>query len=455
MSRRISRRRFLGQSAALATGVWLGASSTGRADKSPNEKLNVAFIAAGGRAKANIGAINGLEQNIVAFADVDDARAAETYKKFPDTPRFRDYRKMLEKVKGIDAVVVSTPDHTHGPASLMAMNLGKHVYCEKPLTHSVYEARLMRETAAKHKLATQMGNNGTGVDGFRKGVEMIRAGVIGNVHTVHVWTDRPGKYWKQGLDTPTGTPTPPETLDWDLWLGTAAVRPYQKVYVPHDWRGWFDFGCGSLGDMACHTANLPYMGLKLTLPTTISAETSEPKKDCFPAWSVITYEFPARGELPPVKLIWYDGGKTPHSEIMAGLKADMDAEAAARGSKTPIKLQAGCLLVGDKGMLFSPDDYGARQFLLPKAKFADYQAPDPTLPRGAGHYREWVEACKGGPKTLSNFDYASHLTEAMIVGNLAVRTGKKITWDAAAMKAVGCPEADVFVKPEFRKGWDL
>jgi predicted dehydrogenase len=340
----------------------------------------------------------------------------------------------------------------------MAMRMGKHVYCEKPLTHSIYEARLMRETAEKHKVATQMGNNGTGATGFRKGVEMIRAGVIGAVHTVHVWTDRPGKYWRQGLDTPTGTPPPPATLDWDLWLGTAAVRPYQKVYVPHDWRGWYDFGCGSLGDMGCHTANLPYMGLQLTQPTSVVAETSERKPDCFPAQAVITYEFPARGELPPVKLIWYDGGKLPPAELMAKLphppvKPGKQSSKSAVSASNPIP--AGCLLVGSKGMLFSPDDYGASQFLLPKEDFADYKAPEPTLPRGAGHYQEWVNACKGGPKALSNFDYASRLTEAVLVGAVAIRTGKKITWDTEAMKAVGCPEAELFVKPDFRKGWGL
>jgi predicted dehydrogenase len=444
MSRLSNRRRFLGHSAALATGFWLGATSPGRARHSANDKLNVAFIAAGGRAAANIAAISALGENVVAFCDVDDARAARTYEAHPKTPRFRDFRKMLEATKGIDAVVVSTPDHTHAPASLAALKLGKHVYCEKPLTHSVYEARLLRETAAKGKLATQMGNNGTGYAGFRQGVEVIQSGAVGPVHTVHVWTDRPGKYWKQGLETPTERLTPPATLDWDLWLGPAAVRPYQKVYVPHDWRGWFDFGCGSLGDMGCHTANLPFLGLKLGAPSSVAAQTSEPKPDCFPAWSVVTYEFPARGELPPVKLIWYDGGKLPPEDILPGAKLP----------------KSGCLLIGAKGMLFSPDDYGATYQLLPKADFAEHRAPAPSLPRGSGearlwHYREWVEACKGGPPTLSNFEYAARLTEAVLLGNVAVRTGKKITWDAAAMKAVGCPEAAAFVKPEFRKGWEM
>jgi predicted dehydrogenase len=460
MSRRPTRRSFLGHSAALATGYWLGTASTTRATRSANEKLNVAFIAAGGRATANLKAINALGENIVALSDVDDARAAKNYDLYPRAAHFRDFRKMLES-KGIDAVVVSTPDHMHAPASIAAMRLGKHVYCEKPLTHSVYEARLMRETAEKGKLATQMGNLGTGVSGFRRGVEIIRSGAIGPVHTVHVWTDRPGKYWRQGLDTPTAMETPPATLDWDLWLGPAAERPYHKVYVPHDWRGWFDFGCGSLGDMGCHTANLPYMGLKLGTPISVSAETSEPKPDCFPAWSIITYEFPARGDLPPVKLIWYDGGKKPPEDIMSDDKTAKSSDGSSAGGKSGDKLfKSGCLLIGTKGMLFSPDDYGASQRLLPEEKFAEYQPPAPSIPRGTGspllwHYREWVEACKGGPKTLSNFDYASWLTEAVLLGNVAVRTGKKINWDVAAMRAVGCPEADRYIKPEFRKGWEL
>lgn len=450
MSRKLNRRRFLGTSAALTTGFWLGTSATGRAAKSANEKLNVAFIAAGGRARSNIGSIKGLGENIVAFSDVDDSRAAQVYNANPNTPHFKDFRKMLDTVKGIDAVVVSTPDHMHAPASITAMRMGKHVYCEKPLTHSVYEARLMRETAEKGKLATQMGNNGTGVAGFRKGVEIIRSGVLGPVHTVHVWTDRPGRYWKQGLDTPTQVETPPATLDWDLWLGPVAMRPYHKVYVPHDWRGWFDFGCGSLGDMGCHTANLPYMGLKLTTPTVVVAETAEPKRDCFPAWSIITYEFPARDELPPVKLIWYDGGKQPD---FAKLPDGVGDKLIDKRTNKPFV--AGCLLIGEKGALFSPDDYGATQKLLPEDKFADFKPPAPTLPRGPGHYKEWVEACKGGPKAMSNFDYSARLTEAVLIGNVAVRTGKKINYDVVAMKAVGCPEADVLLKPEFRSGWEL
>lgn len=444
MNQRTSRRRFLGQSAAITTGFWLGAQSTSRASDSPNEKLNIAFIAAGGRARSNIQSLAALKQNIVAFSDVDDARAAETYKKYPNVPKFRDFRKMLDAVKGVDAVVVSTPDHMHTAASMAAMKMGKHVYCEKPLTHSVYEAKLMRETAAQGKLATQMGNLGTGASGFRTGVEVIRSGVLGPVHTVHVWTDRPGKYWKQGLDTPKAQETPPATLDWDLWLGPVTNTPYHKVYCPHDWRGWFEFGCGSLGDMGCHTANLPFMGLELGTPTNISAETSEPKPDCFPAWAIVTYEFPARGTNPPVKFIWYDGGKTPTADLMPDGKI----------------VKSGCLIVGEKGTMFSPDDYGTSHRLYPQEKFADFKPPAPTLPREEGspylaHYQEWIRACKTGSKTLTNFDYATRLTELCLLGNLAVRTGKKITWDASAMKAVGCPEADAYVHPHFREGWGI
>jgi predicted dehydrogenase len=367
---------------------------------------------------------------------------------------------MLEKEKGIDAVVVSTPDHTHGPASVTAMQHGKHVYCEKPLAHSLYEVRLMRETAEKGKFATQMGNTGTSAAGFRQGVEVIRSDAIGAVHTVHVWTDRPGKSWRQGLDTPTDRPTPPATLDWDLWLGTAHGRPYHPVYLPHSWRGWFDFGCGALGDMGCHTANLPFMGLNLGSPSSVVAETSEPKPDCFPAWAIVTYEFPAGDGRGPVKLIWYEGGKLPPDEVLASAKLIGKGEAPAGGKPAPTRPKSGCLLIGSKGMLYSPGDYGTSYRLLPEENFADFQPPTPTLPRGTSaaplwHYREWAEACKGGPKAMANFDYAARLTEAILLGTLAIRAGKKITWDATAMKAVGCPESEVFVRPQFRKGFGL
>jgi predicted dehydrogenase len=422
----------------------VGGSTAGRAGRSPNEKLNIAFVGAGGRARDNLKAIRALGENVVAFCDVDDDRAAKTYEASPTTPRFRDFRKMLEAVKGLDAVVVSTPDHTHAAVSVAALRLGKHVYCEKPLAHSVYETRLMRDLAAKSKLATQMGNLATGISGFRQGVEVLRSGVLGPVHTVHVWTNRPGTSWRQGIDTPADRPPVPPGLDWDLWLGPAAVRPYNKVYVPHSWRGWYDFGCGSLGDMGCHTANLPYMGLNLGAPSSVAAVTSDRKPDCFPAWSVVTYEFPARGEQPPVKLVWYDGGKKPPEDLLPG--------------GLP---KSGCLVVGAKGMLFSKDDYGVTHRLLPEEKFAGFEPPPPSLPRGSGslllwHYKEWIDACKGDPTPpLSNFDYASRLTEAVLLGNVAVRTGKKITWDAQAMKAVGCPEADAVIRPNFRKGWEL
>ncbi len=457
MSRQPTRRRFLARCATLTTGVWLGGGLAGRADRSPNEKLDVAFIAAGGRAAANIAAIKALGQNVVAFCDVDDARAAKTYNANPKTPRFRDFRKMLEAIKGVDAVVVSTPDHLHAAAALAALRLGKHVYCEKPLAHSVYEVRLLRDAATGGKLATQMGNTGTGYAGFRRGVELLRAGVIGPVHTVHVWTDRPGKSWKQGLDTPTAVETPPATLDWELWLGPAAVRPYHRVYAPHDWRGWFDFGCGSLGDMGCHTANLPYLGLELGLPTSVVATTSERKPDCFPASSVVTFEFPARGTRPPVKLVWYDGGRLPPDDVLVHVTPPAPPGGAPARAKAP---KSGCLVIGAKGMLFSPDDYGVTQRLLPERDFAGVEPPPPSLPRAPGvaplaHYREWVEACKGRSGTLSDFGYAARLTEAILLGNVAVRTGKKVTWDAAAMKAVGCPEADAFVRPAFRGGWGL
>jgi predicted dehydrogenase len=317
------------------------------------------------------------------------------------------------------------------------MRRGKHVYCEKPLTYSVHEARLMRETAAEYKVATQMGNQGTESEGLRRGVDIVQAGALGAVREVHVWTNRP--VWPQGIDRPTETPPVPAHLHWDLWLGPAPERPYHPAYLPFNWRGWLDFGTGALGDMGCHTANLPFMALKLGLPQSVEAESSGINQETFPKWSIIRHEFPARGDLPPVKLTWYDGGQKPPPELLMG--QDMP--------------DGGCLLVGDQGTLYSPGDYGSSFALLPEDRFADYQAPDPTLPRSPGHHQEWIRACKGGEPAMSNFDYAAPLTEMLLLGVVALRVGEKISWDAEQMKAINCPQADRYIRREYRQGWEL
>ncbi len=467
MSRRIDRRGFLGTSALAGVGFWVAGRSAQAEGKSPNDRLNVACIGVGGKGSSDTDQVAN-HTNIVALCDADENTLNQKAEKFSQAKKYTDYRKLFDEMgKQIDAVTVSTPDHNHAAASLMAMRLGKHVYCQKPLTHSVYEARQMRETAKKYRVATQMGNQGTAEDGLRHAVESIRAGVIGPVHEVHVWTNRP--IWPQGaeaiLKTQAGgaaalaalhgqslsnlpRPTPPKHLNWDAWLGPAPERPYDPIYHPFSWRGWWDFGTGALGDMACHTANMAFMALKLGYPTTIAAESGEINSETYPMWAKITFEFPARGDMPPVKLVWYEGsnkGKRvlPPAELSHGEKVS----------------DSGSLLVGDKGVLFSPNDYGASYTLLPKKDFEGYKAPEPTLPRNGkgddGMKTEWIAAIKGGPPAMSNFDYAGMLTETILLGNVAMRVGKKLEWDGENLKAKNCPEADKYIKPEFRKGWDV
>jgi len=410
------------------------------AGPAPSEKLNVAFVGSGGQAGFSLEHL--AEQNIVALCDVDERRAAAAFERFPKAKRFRDYRRMLDRMnRQIDAVVVATPDHTHAPASIRAMQLGKHVYCEKPLTWCIEEARRMAETAKRHGVATQMGTQGMAMDGARAGIEAIRAGAIGPVRELHVWTDRAAGWWPQGVDRPSETPPVPEGLDWDLWLGVAPERPYHPAYVPFKWRGWLDFGTGAIGDMGIHNAAMAWVGLKLGLPR--SAEvvaTSGANGETFPAWSILRLEFPARGPLPPVTMHWYDGGKRPSADLIGG-----------RGVA-----KNGAILVGENRTMYSIEWTGADWHLLPEDKFRDYRPPEPFLPRSPGHHAEWIAACKGGPPAFCNFvDFAAPLTEVMLLGNLALRTGQKIEWDAEAMRANGCPQADELIRRKYRKGWEI
>jgi predicted dehydrogenase len=435
MNRKLNRRDFFRSTALAGASLW-AAPTIWAEMKSPNEKLNIAGVGAGGQAGSDINNVS--SENIVALCDVDEKRAAGNFNKFSKAKKYYDYRVMLEKeVKNIDAVVVGTPDHNHAPASALAMKLGKHVYCEKPLTHSVYEARALRELANKHKVATQMGNQGTASSGLRQGVEVLQSGALGNVREMHVWTNRP--IWPQGIDTPTDKPPVPKTLKWDLWLGPAPERPYHPAYLPFTWRGWWDFGTGALGDMACHTLNLPYWGLKLVHPVSFEAESSELKPDSAPQWSIIRYQFPARGDLPPLKMTWYDGGKKPPAELFEGENVS----------------ESGTLMIGDKGKMYSPGDYGTDYTLLPKNKFEGYKPPDPTIPRSPGHHKEWIDACKGGPAAMSNFNYSGPLTEVVVLGNLAVRAAEKVEWDADNLKAKNSPKANGYVRRDYRKGWTL
>jgi predicted dehydrogenase len=289
-------------------------------------------------------------------------------------------------------------------------------------------------------VATQMGNQGTSSGGLRRSVEIVRSGAIGDVREVHVWTNRPGSYWKQAMHRPAEPDSIPPSLNWDLWLGASPERPYNRgLYAHFAWRGWWDFGTGALGDMACHTANLPFMALKLGYPTSIEAETSQRFPESGPAWSIIKFEYPAREGFPPCTLTWYDGGQLPPAELFEGIEP--------RGS--------GSLMVGSEGKLYSPDDYGQRSQLLPETDFEGFEAPEPTLPRTEGHYEEWIAACKGGAPAMSNFEYSGLLTESILLGNLAIRGGHRIEWDAENARASNCDFVDEFIKPESRAGHSL
>ena len=463
MKRPTSRRQFLKASAAAGVGYWVAGGLAKAESKSPNEKLNIAVVGCGGKGLSDLRLC--ASENIVALCDVDEKQSAEARKDQPKANYYHDYRKLLETEKSVDAVIVATPDHMHAPVSVAAMRLGKHVYCQKPLTHTVAEARLMRETAAKYKVVTQMGNQGSATDGLRRGVEVIQAGAIGPVRQVHVWSNRP--IWPQGIEKPLDPQPVPETLKWDLWLGVAADRPYNEGYCPFKWRGWWDFGTGALGDMACHTANLPFRALKLEYPISIEAESSGVNAYTAPKSSKIRFEFPARGDLPPLSFFWYDGGNKPAADVTEGMNL-----ASVRGGKKKKRQEelkpgdipgSGCLIVGDKGVLFTPDDYGMVFKLYPDDDFADYKGPAETLPRTGANaesadpkqHEEWIKACKGGPKPYSSFDFASLLVETILLGNLALRTGKKLEWDGPNMKAKNCPEANSLVSVTYRKGWEV
>jgi len=432
MSQRVSRRRFIQQSAGVTAAVAAAKIMIVPAwAASPNEKLNVAIIGVAGRGAGNLGGV--ASENIVAICDVDQNNLNEAAKRFPQAKLYRDFRKMLPEMdKQIDAVVVSTPDHTHAPPGVMAMKMGKHCYCEKPLTHSVYEARTMAEAAKAKNLATQMGTQIHAEDNYRRVVELVQAGAVGPIREVHVWS---GASYSGGK-RPAETPPVPANLDWDLWLGPAPYRPYHPAYAPFRWRGWADFGNGGLGDFFCHYTDLAFWALKLRHPTTVAAEGPEPDPESCPAWLIVRYDFPARENLPPVKLTWYDGGKRPPIQKEQNLP----------------DWGSGVLFVGEQGMILA--DYG-RRVLLPESKFAGFQPPPQTIPKSVGHHREWIDACKTGSPTTCNFDYSGALTEAALLGTVSYRAGSKFDWDAAALKAANCPAADKHIRRAYREGWTL
>lgn len=443
----MSRRRFVRNAASVAAFtivpryVLAGSSQT-----PPSEKINLASIASGGQATWDIQQLKDMV-NIAALCDVDDERAADTYKEYPNAPKYRDFRIMLDKEdKNIDAVLVATPDHTHAVTTMAAIKHGKHVYCEKPLTNTIYEARKVAEAARQAGVATQMGNQGMAFEGNRLINEWIADGAIGDVYEVHAWSDRPTHngeiMWPQGVDRPKGTPPVPPTLDWDLWLGPAPYRPYHPAYVPFAWRGWWDFGSGGLGDMGIHNLAPAFSALKLTAPTSVHASSTLFNDETLPLASLVHYEFAARDGLPPVTLHWYDGGLLPARPPELEEKRRLDGE-------------DGLIFVGEKGKMLVTGWGGESPRLIPESKMQEYKRPPKTLARSIGHHKEWVEACKGRGTTRSSFDFAGPLTEAVLLGTVAVRVGKKLNWDSDNLKVTNVPEANKYVHRQYRPGWTL
>jgi len=453
----ITRRAFLGSAASAAAFTIVPSSVLGaEGQKPPSEKLNIATVGAGGMGGGNTRRCADAGENIIALCDVDDARAAKIYGEYPKAAKYKDFRIMLEKEKGIDAVIVAPPDHTHAVAAMMAIKLGKHVYCQKPMTRTVYEARKLTEAAREAKVATQMGNQGHSSEGIRLICEWIWDGAIGQVREVHAWTNRP--VWVQGQDRPRGLPPVPAELDWDLWIGPAPMRPYSPTYHPFAWRAWVDFGCGALGDMACHILDPAFWALKLKYPVSIEGSLAthcNPSNtwekigvvETYPSASVIRYKFPARGDMPAVKVIWYDGGIMPErpEELEPGRKLGDD--------------DGGVLFVGDKGKIMC-GCYASNPRLIPETKMTEYKRPAKTLPRVKdgpdGHEKNWIDACKGGPPAGSNFDYAGPFTETVVMGNLALRyPWKVLDWDGENMKFTNEAGANEFVQSPYRQGWTL
>lgn len=404
-------------------------------------RLNVAGIGVGGKGADDIAKVG--SENIVALCDVDEDRAAETFARHPAAKRYRDFRVMLEREgRRIDAVVVSTPDHMHAHVAILAMRLGKHVFCQKPLAHTVEEARKMAEIARMHKVVTQMGIQGLSNLETRRFVELIRAGVLGKVREVHCWTDRPGAWWVQGVDRPKGISSPPSTLDWDLWVGAAPWRPFNPAYLPFKWRGFWDFGTGALGDMGCHLMNLTFFALGLKYPKSVEAQSSGLNSESGPVWSTIHYEFRQADSQTDIGITWYDGGNTPPGELFSD----------------GVPSRSGMLIIGDKDTLYVPESWGSGSFKS-GARVEDFAHVPQSLPRTAefdkNHYTEWIAACKGGPVPLANFDYSGPLTESILLGNVALRLQTRVECDPHTASITNVPHADHLLRKEYRPGWIL
>ncbi|MEX2118677.1 MAG: Gfo/Idh/MocA family oxidoreductase [Pirellulales bacterium] len=437
MPHQTSRRHFLKATAATGVGFWVAGGLRADESKSPNERIRFACIGVGGKGSSD-SEDAGRFGDVVAICDIDEQKLDAAAIKFPQAKKYFDFRKLLDEMGDrIDAVTVSTPDHTHAVAAAMAMRMGKHCFCQKPLTHSLFEARTLARIAREKQVATQMGNQGTALSGLRKAAAIVQAGALGTVKEVHVWTNRP--VWPQGGERDLEEPAP-SYVHWEEWLGPAPYRPHAAGYHPFAWRGWWDFGTGALGDMACHTMNMPFKALDLRDPVSVVAETTGHNKDSYPSKSIIRFEFAASGKRPALSLTWYDGSHLPDKELLNG----NDPKAS------------GSIIIGEKGKLYSPDDNGAEYYLLGDVDEPEVDYVQP-LDGESAHFAEWVAAIKGGSPAASNFpDYAGPLTETVLLGNLAVwASGKKIEWDAKNLKATNAPEVEPIIKTTYREGYSL
>lgn len=431
----MSRRDFMGMAAATAAFTIVPRHVLGgRGHTAPSDKLNVACIGICGMGGSDVGKMSG--ENIVALCDVDFKRAASTFARHPKAKKYQDFRKMLDKEgKNLDAVTVSTPDNLHAVAAMAAIKRGKHVYCQKPLAHDIYEVRKLTEAAREYKVVTQMGIQIHALGEVKGAVEIVKSGMIGKVRKVDIFSN---KNWGGGA-RPTESMPVPEMLDWDLWLGPAPFRPYHKTYLPGQWRRWWDFGTGTLGDMGCHIIDPVWWALDLGYPISVEANPDAFSDETYPTATSVRWEFPARGDLPPVTLTWYDGNRRPF---------------LPRESEPKRKLPGqGGLYYGDKGTLLAPHMGNPR--LVPETEMKGFKMPEPFLGRGEDHYEQWINACKGGPTPTANFDYSGPLSEAILFGNVAARAGKKLFWDGPNFNITNAPEANKYLRREYRKGWTL
>jgi len=459
MKPRISRRSFLRKSALSGAGVLLLDDSHAARSYQANEKLNIALVGLGKRGAYHFSTIPRIGQNLAAVCDVDRKRTAEMLKNQPGVPTYQDFRKMLEELdKRLDAVVIATPDHTHAAIAAAAMRRGKHVYCEKPIAHHVAEARTLRQLARQQKVATQMGNQGMATDCFRRTLELIQEGAVGEIREAHVWYVFGGS---GPLPRPKETPPVPEYLQWDLWLGPAPLRPYHPSYV-NGWGAWRDFSTACLGGGGSHSLNLTFKALGLRSlweageprgRIRVEAETSEQCPENFPRWEIVHFEVPARGPLPPATVHWYNA---PEAELRRqGVWQRLEQIAGRslewKDSWTP---RSGSLLVGSKGVVHT-NAHNSLCALLPERDFPQAVGPPRTLPSVHSHEREWVQACQGGPAPLSNFDHSGPMMEMLLLGNIATLIGQPFQFDPPACKIINHPEADRALRREPRPGWEL